>query len=174
MKYMGSKKFMLKNGLGELIRDQLPHANRFVDPFCGSGSVVHFVAQIFDKQIVACDLQEYAVVLANAVIGRTQKTDTESLKKNWLGLAEKNLKKSKLFLKAINLDKLYSKNIGKWVKESRKLCETKSIIGPVWNAYGGHYFSPKQSLTFDYLIKTLPQDKELGDLCLASDRKSVV
>jgi len=165
---MGSKKFMLRNGLGELIRDQLQHANRFVDPFCGSGSVVYFVAQNFDKQIIACDLQEYAVVLANAVISRTQKTDTELLKKDWLDIAEKKIQKSKLFLKATNLDKLYSKNIRKWVKESRKLCETKSIIGPVWNAYGGHYFSPKQSLTFDYLIKTLPQDKELRNLCLAS------
>ena len=68
MKYMGSKRFMLGNGLGELIKEQLPYANRVVDPFCGAGSVVYFAAQHSNKKIIAGDLQKYAVVLANAAM----------------------------------------------------------------------------------------------------------
>jgi adenine-specific DNA-methyltransferase len=168
MKYMGSKKFMLNNGLGQLIREQLPYANRVIDPFCGAGSVVYYVAQNSNKQIIAGDLQKYAVVLANAVIGRTRKLDTTALEKKWLIRTQKKIEKSKLFSRAIKLDKNHSRNIGLWVKRSRELCKTKSTIGPVWNAYGGYYFSPKQALTFDYLLDTLPSDQKLRDVCLAA------
>lgn len=168
MKYMGSKRFMLNNGLGKLIREQLPHANRAVDPFCGAGSVVYFVAQNSDKQIIAGDLQSYAVVLANAVIGRTKKIDTKTLEKTWLDTAKKKLEKSALFSHAVELDKQYSKRVEVWVRKSRELCKTRSTVGPVWVAYGGYYFSPKQALTFDYLINALPKTSESRNLCLAA------
>lgn len=82
MKYMGSKRFMLSNGLGDLLREQLPYAKRFIDPFSGSGGVVNYVAvdQKFEGEIIASDLQKYAVVLARAVIGRTKELEIDNLK----------------------------------------------------------------------------------------------
>lgn len=168
MKYMGSKRFMLKNGLGKLIQEQLLHANRVVDPFCGAGSIVYFAAQYFDKEIIAGDLQKYAVVLANAVIGRTEEINIERLETEWLNVAREKLKKSDLFFEAAKLDAKYSNNVKLWVEKSRILCKTESKIGPVWNAYGGHYYSPKQALTIDYLIKNLSKDSEYTDVSLAA------
>ena len=76
MKYMGSKKFMLKNGLGKLIRENIKHCDRFVDPFCGSGAVVFFVAKDFAKPILAADLQQYSTVLARSVIGKEKELNS--------------------------------------------------------------------------------------------------
>ncbi len=159
---------MLNNGLGKLIREQLPYANRIIDPFCGAGSIVYFVAENSDKKILAGDLQKYAVVLANAVIGRTEITDIEVLDEAWLNTVKKKIEGSTLFSKATDLEKQYSRSVKQLVEASRKLCKTKSNVGPVWSAYGGYYYSPKQALTFDYLIKNLPKDSESKNLCLAA------
>jgi adenine-specific DNA-methyltransferase len=168
MKYMGSKRFMLNNGLGELIRAQLPYARRVVDPFCGAGSVVYFVAQNSGKRIIAGDLQKYAVVLANAVIGRNYPVDIKWLEDSWLTATEKRLHSSALFARSTALSDRWSHDVESWVKSSRHLCKTRSSIGPVWNTYGGYYFSPKQALTIDYLIKYLPEGSQSTDLCLAA------
>lgn len=170
MKYMGSKRYMLANGLGELLREQLPYAKRFIDPFCGSGGVVNFVAkdQNFKGQIIASDLQKYAVVLAKAVIGRTDIIDVEHLKKIWIEKAQEKIKTSKLLNKAEEIDEKYNKSIKVRVRKSRKLCEISSKVGPIWNAYGGHYYSPKQALVLDYLLNTLPKKAEHKRVCLAA------
>jgi len=170
MKYMGSKRQMLENGLGEILRDQLPHAKRFVDPFCGSAGVVNYVAtnQKFKGEIIAGDLQKYAVVLARAVIGRTEKIDFERIKKLWIEPARKAAENSAFFAKSLAHERENFGNIKKWVKESRELCEFPSKIGPVWNAYGGHYFSPKQAIIFDYLLKNIPKNPRYKDVCLAA------
>ena len=41
-----------------------------------------------------------------------------------------------------------------------------SSVGPVWNAYGGYYYSPAQAIAFDYLRSYLPGDPMLRSLCL--------
>lgn len=181
MKYMGSKRYMLKNGLGKLIRDNIKHCERFVDPFCGSGAVVFHVAEKFNKPILASDLQKYSTVLANAVIGKETILNSENLEKRWLDKAEEQIKKSSIYKEAKNKDAVelfkQSRKIGekekarktkKLVIESRKLCEKPSRIGPIWNAYGGHYFSPLQALAIDYLIKNLPKREPDKSVCLAS------
>lgn len=168
---MGSKRFMLENGLGEILRAELPRAKRFIDPFCGAGSIVNFVAKNknFNKPIIAGDLQRYSAVLANSVIGRTIPTDPDALKTVWLEVVKKKIVKSELYNQALKNDEKFSKdgNIESWVKRSRKLCKTISKTGPVWNAYGGHYYSPKQALIFDYLLKNIPNDKH-KDVYLAA------
>ncbi|MFA5184401.1 MAG: DNA adenine methylase [Patescibacteria group bacterium] len=170
MKYMGSKRFMLNNGLGDLLREQLPRANRFIDPFCGSGGIINFVAtdQNFKGEIIAGDLQKYAVVLAKAVIGRTEIFDVEYLKNIWIEEAKKGLNSSKFLNRIDEIDKKYHNDIKLRVKKARKLCESPSQIGPIWNAYGGHYFSPKQALVLDYLLKTLPKQTKYRNVCLAA------
>lgn len=167
MKYMGSKKYMLDNGLSVLLEEEVPRVQRVVDPFCGSGSVVFHIAEKYNKPVLATDLQEYSVVLANSIINRDKSIATNRLKDEWLNKAEQSLYRSSLYKKASEVE---SKNeeITRLVKESRKLTKTPSSIGPVWNAYGGHYYSPSQALSIDYLMKYLPEREPKRSLCLAS------
>jgi adenine-specific DNA-methyltransferase len=168
MKYMGSKRQMLGNGLGELLQKYVPKSTRVVDPFCGAGSVIQYVACNFNKEVIAGDLQEYAIVLANAVLGRVDEIDTAFLEKKWLAKARAKLHASDTFVLATKINEKYSNDLPRWVKESRKICDgAKSNIGPIWKAYGGHYFSPLQALSFDYLIRTLPEGKD-RNVCLAA------
>src|SRR5713101_4508335 len=70
MKYMGSKRAMLRNGLGELLIRKAKSKRRFVDLFCGSGAVAIHIASNSKIQVLARDLQQYSATLANAVITR--------------------------------------------------------------------------------------------------------
>ena len=47
MKYMGSKRAMLQNGLGELLGREAADALRFFDLFAGSGAVAIHIARRF-------------------------------------------------------------------------------------------------------------------------------
>jgi len=167
MKYMGSKRSMLKNGLGKLLLSESKNYDRFVDLFTGAAFVARFVAENTDRQVWAVDLQKYSTVLAQAVIGRTQQSDSFSLIKNWIDTAVVNRDKDPLWKKAEARHQSL-KQTKKWVLEARELCETKSEIGPLWNAYGGYYFSPIQAITFDYLLANLPKNKQERELCLAA------
>lgn len=168
MKYMGSKRYMLENGLGELLQEQLVIAKRIVDPFCGAGSVINFAAKHSKKRIIAGDLQKYCVVLAKAVIERTKPLDADKLTSVWLVKAKRRIARSRLHAKAVEIEAQYSTNLKQLVIQSRELCAAKSRIGPVWNAYGGHYFSPKQAITLDYLRKCLPRSSPERNVCLAA------
>src|SRR5258708_25982875 len=70
MKYMGSKRAMLTNGLGKALDFEVTHAKRFIDLFLGTGEVAAFVARRHSVQVYGVDLQAYSVVLADAVLGR--------------------------------------------------------------------------------------------------------
>jgi len=61
---------MLTNGLGEAIESEARHAKRVVDLFTGSGALAWFAAERTEAPVYALDLQEFAVILARAVIGR--------------------------------------------------------------------------------------------------------
>jgi adenine-specific DNA-methyltransferase len=161
---------MLENGLGEVLREQLPHAKRFVDPFSGSGGVINYVATnlAFQNEIIAGDLQKYSAILANAVIGRTSKVDADVLKQSWIEKTRAKVGVSPLFIKSLASERKYADDIGLWVGQSRKLCELPSRVGRIWNAYGGHYFSPKQAIIFDYLLKGIPNNPRYKDVCHAA------
>src|ERR1035437_6966774 len=129
MKYMGSKRALLNNGLGRLISKQLPKANRVVDPFCGAGAVIYFIAENYHKKIIAGDLQKFAVILASAVISRTQKIYINKLERIWLSEVTRKISRSKLYSLAEELDNHRLKNVELWVKKSRLLCKARSNIG---------------------------------------------
>lgn len=167
MKYMGSKRSMLKNGLGKLLLGESKKYDRFVDLFSGAAFVARYVAENTDRLVWAVDLQKYSTVLAQAVIGRTEQIDSISLIEKWINTAVTYRDKNPLWQKAKEHDQNLKKT-KKWVLEARELCETKSKIGPLWNAYGGYYFSPTQALTFDYLLAYLPEKKQEKELCLAA------
>src|SRR5438552_15446185 len=83
MKYMGSKRMMLQNGLGALLSKEATDTRRFVDLFAGSGAVsVHFACR-FDIPVLAFDLQCYSAVLTGAVIGRQTRVNWETAWGTW-------------------------------------------------------------------------------------------
>lgn len=166
MKYMGSKKYMLRNGLGEMIKTNSKDATRIVDLFCGAGSVSWFAAEQTSKPVLAVDLQKYAVILTNAIIGRTKPIDLSFISNVWIPCVKDSLKQSIYWQNAFALNHENIPFIDK-VKKSRELCSEPSEIGPIWNAYGGHYFSPLQAIILDHLIMHLPSDQELRNVCHA-------
>ena len=58
MKYMGSKRSMLLDGLGDLLANNALKTTRFVDLFAGSGAVSIHVATKYEIPVIASDLQQ--------------------------------------------------------------------------------------------------------------------
>lgn len=166
MKYMGSKKYMLRNGLGEMIKKEAKQSLRIVDLFAGSGSVVWFAALHCNLPIISVDLQKYSTILCSSVIERTSPLNANALAKKWITKALRNMKKSKRYSEAMMLKN--DNDFVSQVDKSRTLCQKTKSIGPVWHAYGGHYYSPLQALTIDYLLKYLPEEKEENLVCHAA------
>jgi adenine-specific DNA-methyltransferase len=159
MKYMGSKKSMLKNGLGELLLQEAPKANRLFDPFCGSSSVVWFLAEKTDKQVVAGDLQKFSVDLANSILLRNEPIKDAEIKilENWINL-------SKCFHDTVKIE-LELKKTKKFVFENRKLSRQSPF--PITHAYAGYYFSIDQALKIDSLLFFLPDHEPVRSLAIA-------
>jgi adenine-specific DNA-methyltransferase len=166
MKYMGSKRWMLENGLGQLLLERSKGANRIVDLFCGAGSVAWYAAEKTRLPVLATDLQQYAVVLARAVLSRRKPLSPRSIEKLWLEHVISFRPTSALWKEAQTLDQ--ETVTERKVEEARTLCQKPSSVGPIWSAYGGHYFSPSQALTFDYMIKFLPRKEPEKSVCLAA------
>ena len=95
MKYMGSKRRLLQNGLGEILIRESKSSKRIVDPFCGSASVVWYLAERTNLPIIASDLQKYSAILACSVISRTKAIDNKHLINSWLNNAIEKRNKSK-------------------------------------------------------------------------------
>jgi adenine-specific DNA-methyltransferase len=167
MKYMGSKRAMLRNGLGELILREAGRSERIVDLFCGAGSVSWFSAENTPRSVVAIDLQHYAAVLCQSVVGRDFPIDSTELSANWLTCVVRDRNTSPLWRSASALEQSFS-DTQELVREARLLCGSTSTVGPIWNAYGGHYFSPSQALTFDYMLRHLPEEEPERSACLAA------
>lgn len=168
MKYMGSKRAMLKNGLGELLRKEASSASRMVDLFSGSASVSWFAATQFDIPVEAYDLQSYAAVMAQSVISREHPVSVEKINRIWIEKSKSSLRKMSGWKESLALEE--EKEISSLKKKSEKLCSSgigaKSSV--IFNNYGGHYFSPTQALAFDSLLKSLPEDEDLRSVCLAA------
>ena len=169
MKYMGSKRALLSNGLGTLISEASQSADRVVDLFCGAGSVSWFAASQLSKRVLACDLQKYAVALAASVLERTQPTDWQKLAEGWLYPARTAVRSSKIWSDAYKLD---SANLETsiWKIRAEELCGSHEhdLSHLVFRCYGGHYFSPSQALAFDAMLQALPSREPVRNLCLAA------
>ena len=169
MKYMGSKRSLIDNGLGTLISESAESSTRFVDLFCGASSVAWFAAHQLHKQVLACDLQEYAVVLSSSVIERSQPVERNSIEADWIGRTREVLKALGPWKQAVDLD---SKNleIHPWHSLAQQLCKAyqADLSLLVFRCYGGYYFSPSQALAFDAMLQALPADRHHKKLCLAA------
>lgn len=147
MKYMGSKRAMLQNGLGELLDREVGFANRFVDLFAGSGAVAIHVARRFPIPVLAFDLQQYSSVLAGSVIERQAVLEWESAWTTWQDAALTKFNRVRLPREKALTQELVSA-YRTWSEQQAKL--------PITKAYGGHYFSPRQAVMIDSLLATLP------------------
>ncbi len=166
MKYMGSKKSMLDNGLGKMLKRVVPRFERFVDLFSGSGTVSWFVAQKTNVPVLAADLQLYSSILAESVIGRDKTLNAERLIKSWI---DPSLSEAELLADKLGIEKDLSKKFfKKTVLASRVICSENPDIGPIWRAYGGHYYSPLQALQIDTLLKNLPEKGIENTACHAA------
>lgn len=168
MKYMGSKRAMLRNGLGEILLAEASSASRVVDLFCGAASVSWFAATELGKEVISCDLQQYAAILAGAVVKRTRPVKASAVNA-WLSKVERTRSRLKGWRPAVKLDSppLSTK---KWRQTSQEFCSsdlvTKSSL--IARCYGGHYFSPTQALSFDAMLRALPEENQLRELFLAA------
>lgn len=167
MKYMGSKRTLLENGLGDIILRTCDGKSRFIDLFSGTGSVATYVAKNAEIEVIAVDLQEYSAIMSDAILSRIARYRTEDILEAWLPNVIKKLQTSKLWQQIKNLEAIEDKNT-QYVFSARELCHTASLIGPVWNAYGGYYYSPLQALTFDYMLKYLPSEENERKICHAA------
>lgn len=169
MKYMGSKRAMLQNGLGILLTAESLKSSRIVDLFCGSASVAWFAATKLKKPVAAFDLQEYSAALAGAVIRRVEPMKPDQLIGTWLKAAKEHYRKMCPYKDANALDGARL-NTATWRARAQSLCSTKTkAVAPlIWSRYGGHYFSPTQALGFDAMLQTLPNEARQRDVCLAA------
>ena len=167
MKYMGSKRSMLANGLGKILRAETAKSNRFADLFVGSGAVAWYIAQNTGCSVLAADLQLFAVSLAEAVISRGKTIEAELVWKEWFQEAQERTRRSQLFREAEEFDRIkWGKARRQHVAHAREICATSRR--PITQAYGGHYFSPKQALILDALRSTLPTDRSKRSVALAA------
>lgn len=168
LKYMGSKRSMLRNGLGDVLAAEAEAAPRIVDLFCGAGSVSWFAATELGKVVRACDLQLYAVTLVNAVVRRTSVTGVRHLEETWICKAKRSRARLDGWREAKDLDSREHEVLS-WRRDAQALCsESVSARSVVSKYYGGHYFSPTQALSLDALRRSLPKRKGQRELCLAA------
>ncbi len=159
MKYMGSKRWMLNNGLGHTLDDASLSAKRFVDLFAGSGAVAAHVAAKRAIPVLAYDLQKFSVVLTQAIVGRDKRLDAHSIWKDWKTRAGRIADRF-----APPTSKRFSKV---FVAKCRQWSEARKTL-PITKAYGGHYFSPTQAVWIDALRKTLPTNSAERTAALAA------
>ena len=169
MKYMGSKRAMLQHGLGDILVEKGQSAARFIDLFSGGGSVSWFAATNLQKPVLACDLQEYAAVLAGSVTKRTRPVEALEIERIWLSRALRARQKLEGWHEAKMLDTAMMCTES-WQEKAQELCMsgTPSNSSLIWRCYGGHYFSPTQALSFDAMVQSVPKRSELRELCLAA------
>jgi adenine-specific DNA methylase len=164
---MGSKRAMLSNGLGEILRSELEGVARFADLFAGSSAVSWFAAANSECAVLAGDLQLFSVALARGVISRTKPLNAGKIWTSWEGRAESWLSPMKDWAAAEELQiENWQKARRRTVERARNLCgQTEAYLT---RAYGGHYFSPKQALNLDALRATLPDSPGAANAALAA------
>lgn len=159
MKYMGSKRWMLNNGLGAILTTQVSKSNRFFDLFSGSGAVAYHVAKGHRIPVRAFDIQSFSSVLTGAVISRNQPLNYKVIWESWRNRAEKVSKN--------NPGESPTNITWKTVNECRSWCSEQEGFA-ITRAYGGHYFSPKQSIWIDAFRSTLPSREPARTVALAA------
>ena len=165
---MGSKRWMLKNGLADIIRSRVSEKThtRFVDLFCGSACVSWHVATNLSIPVLSTDLQDFCRVLAASVVCRTATLGHYWID-SWIERSTARAQVHPLFLAATDLDHSADrKSIAELTHCSRTLCANATTTTTA--AYGGHYFSPLQAIYLDALRTSLPPRRPHRMVALAA------
>lgn len=164
LKYMGSKTWQLRNGLGHKLRRVAKPDDTFVDLFAGSGSVAWFAAEQLGLRVKAFDLQMYAVVLSAAVIEREHAIDVGRISREWLRPVLDGLAAAPAVAES---RKLLARSLTKpAVERTRKIAA--GADGVFARSYGGYYYSLEQAWCLDALRSSLPRRAPVRTLCLAA------
>ena len=166
MKYMGSKRQMLRNGLGDALDRAIVQDCRFVDLFTGSAAVARHVALKYDVAVVAVDLQAFSVALAEATLIRSKIFDPTDMLNEWIGRAESILAKMPWFDIATEIQaKVLVEDVQSVALAARCFVSypNKGFVA----AYAGWYFSPFQALMLDALRQALPTEHDHRVVALA-------
>lgn len=167
VKYMGSKRSMLRNGLGEVISHVAPTSKGFVDLFTGSGAVACHVAERYDVAVEAIDLQAFATALADGVVGRNAPEDGRVWFDSWFASAEAALAQSQCGAELVRIEsQLDLTDLAKKVSEARHIAAESEFS--FCRAYGGYYFSPLQAALFGALRENLPAEAGQKKIALAA------
>lgn len=165
MKFMGSKTELLRGRLGRLVVRETASSSRFVDLFSGSGSVSTFVAERIAVPVVSCDMQRFSSVLSGAIIGRAEPYANNAVLSDW----------TKEIAEQLNRDARYIDwQSSRWAADTdavlaaRLAAESSAHEDVFTRHYGGHYFSPIQSLELDWLYRSLPTDPDDRIVALAA------
>lgn len=158
LKYMGSKRVMLANGLGKILAREVSTAKRFIDLFSGSAAVATHVACGFDVPVFAYDLQQYSRILADAILTREGRLDWKGRWLDWIDRAESR--------RCCPREELWAKSRAAVMRA--RAWSADQLSQPITAAYGGHYFSPTQSTWIDALRKSLPRTEPENTVCLAA------
>lgn len=159
MKYMGSKRSMLGNGLGEVLDEMVGRHKRFIDLFTGSASVAWHVAKRYPIETWAFDLQRYSAVLAAAVVQRSSPADPIKLWNDWSHRATPRFNR----LKAPSPGDISAVFVTKARSWSNQFDKTSLV-----NAYAGHYYSPVQAAWIQALRDAVPTKSPNREICLAA------
>jgi adenine-specific DNA methylase len=167
VKYMGSKRAMLGNGLGEALGRSLADAERVLDLFTGSAAVAWYVAEQHGKEVLASDLQMYSTVLAASVIERIAPIADRSWVESWMRRARNCIAAHRWWQDIKELQSALGR-IPVSEAASRARSIDFSLKFPISRAYGGYYFSPWQSAWIDALRASLPEAEDLRNVALAA------
>ena len=158
---------MLMNGLAKILIAESKGVTRFADLFVGSGAVAWHVAENIQCQVLANDLQSFAVSLAEAVITRREPADPSDVWDRWQRNALRAAKQNRLFSKAEHFHGVtWEAARRRSVNLARLMCAEGA--GPITRAYGGHYYSPQQALLLDAYRQTLPDKLADARICLGA------
>lgn len=167
VKYMGSKRAMLGNGLGEALTRSIEDANRVLDLFTGSAAVAWYVSERYGKEVLASDLQAYSKVLAASVIERVAPITDRKWVEDWFRRA-RNYASAHSHWADINAIQEALGRISVYNAAQIARSINFGATFPLSKAYGGYYFSPWQSIWIDALRATLPEPEGVRDVALAA------
>lgn len=167
VKYMGSKRAMLGNGLGEALGRSLADADRVLDLFTGSAAVAWYVAEQHGKEVLASDLQMHSTVLAASVIERMAPITDRGWVESWMRRARTCITAYRWWQDIKELQAALGKiPVSEAASSARSI--DFSLKFPISRAYGGYYFSPWQSAWIDALRASLPEAEDLRNVALAA------
>lgn len=167
MKYMGSKRAMLGNGLGEALERSLHSSKRVLDLFTGSAAVAWYVAERHDKEVLAGDLQSYSRVLAASVLERTTPILNRDWVDSWMRRARGRISAHPRWREIKELQISFDKAPVSDIASIARSIDLGAAY-PLSRAYGGYYYSPWQAAWIDALRASLPDSDGLRDVALAA------